>query len=61
MLLKYKLVHKPHLTKPEESKKIYAKAVPENIIDIRALAKEISTVSTISPPDTAALIETRSM
>ena len=57
MPLKYKLVHKPHPTKPEEPKKIYAKAVHDNIIDIRTLAKEISTISTISPADTAAMIE----
>lgn len=57
MALKYKLVQKGNPAKPEDPKKVYAISVNEKTIDVRRLSDEIAKISTVSPADTAAVIE----
>ena len=57
MAIKYKLVQKVNPAKPTDPKKFYANLVTRGEVSLRELAKEISTISTVSSPDVMAVIE----
>lgn len=57
MSIKYRLVQKFNPAKPTEPKKYYANVVTRGDVSARSLAKEITEICTISPPDVIAVIE----
>ena len=57
MSLEYKLVQKNNPAAPDAPKKFYANAVTRSHVTLRELSKEIAEISTVSPADTMAVIE----
>jgi predicted histone-like DNA-binding protein len=50
-------VQKVNPSKPTDPKKYYASLVTRGDVSLRKLAKEITEISTVSPPDVMAVIE----
>ena len=57
MSLEYRLVQRGNPTDPDAPKKYYANPVTRTHVTLRVLSKEIADISTVSPADTMAVIE----
>jgi len=57
MSIKYQLIQRGNPGKPEDPKKFYASAQNDGDVSLRRLSKEIAEISTVSTPDTMAVIE----
>ena len=57
MSVNYKPIPKRNPAKQEEAPKYYAQVVSNGDMSLRQLAKEVAAMSTISTPDTMAVIE----
>ena len=57
MTREYRLVQKTNPADPDTPKKYYANAVTRSHVTLRELSKEIAEISTVSPADTMAVIE----
>ena len=57
MSVNYKAVPKRNPSKQDEAPKFYAQVISSGDVSQRQLAKQVSAISTISTPDTMAVIE----
>jgi predicted histone-like DNA-binding protein len=57
MSLKYNLIQKGNPLQPEAPKKYYANPVRKDELTLRELCGEIAEISTVSPVDTMAVVE----